>query len=76
MCYLEMKVDFRREWKRYFFPLLISVVLDLHLAVNSMKERKNLRVSDKIRQLPEKSYRLEVPLRALSGMHCFLHVGF
>lgn len=69
MCYLEMKVDFRREWKRY-------VVFDLHLAANSMKERKNLRVSDKIRQLPEKSYRLEVPLAALSGMHCFLHVGF
>ena len=39
----------KRIEKIFFPPLIRSIVLDLHLAAKIMKERKNLRVSDKIR---------------------------
>lgn len=42
MFYLEVSVAFRREWKRHFLPLMLSVLFDLDLAVNGMEERKNL----------------------------------
>ena len=58
---------------------MISVAFDLYIVANGMEERKNLRVSE-VRQFPEDSESLEVPLPALSQlesvMHWFLCLGF
>lgn len=79
MFYLEVKVGFRGEWKRHFPPFIVSVVFDLYLAANSMEERRSLRVSE-VRQFPEESERLEIPLSTFSQlestMHWFLCLGF
>ena len=79
MFYLQVKVGFRGEWKRHFLSLMISVAFDLYIVANGMEERKNLRVSE-VRQFPEDSESLEVPLPALSQlesvMHWFLCLGF